>query len=269
MHRILLPIGVPLLPADPIALANALVLKKPPLDAIGREDMPNFIKCLHGELERLVGNTVQLPNLHQSKAVGIFSDYGGDEPDSAYLTYSFLFLSIDLAIALNVLGDIHRIRAQHGLLSPPREMAFKHLGYGPLARALPQWLDAIDGIPGMLFTLVVDKKARSVVTRNSDKDLQTLVDGMKALGVGASFTKGMGERFLRITHCVAYWCSLLCNGDQRILWITDNDHITSTESTVSGLRQVLLGAAARYRQDLHLKFLGCRSLFATEFRIVA
>lgn len=54
------------------------------------------------------------------------------------------------------------LRTTHGLLKPRREMAYKNLGYGPLARALADWLNKGDELRGLLFTLLVDKSAHSV-----------------------------------------------------------------------------------------------------------
>lgn len=250
-------------PIDEIALANALVLKDPPLDLIGRENMPNFIRCLHHDLRQNLGSKVLLPNLHLSQFVGIFSDYGGDEPDSDYHTYSFLFISLDSATACHKL--IQEIRAQHKLLLPYREMAFKNLSYGQLERALPQWLDAIDHVPGLLFSLMVDKRAKSVVTRNTDEDLRALANDMQAKNRGVWRKKHLAERFMRIAHCVAYWCSLLCRQDQQVIWISDNDSVIE-HSLIEPMKQVVMSAAAEYRPDLHLTLsLGRESQVPVDF----
>lgn len=241
-------------PGDPIAVANALVLKQPPFDRISRTNMPNFIKVLHGQLEELNGHTVMLPNLHPSNFVGIFSDYGGDEKDSAYFTYSFLFIALDAALSLDITGTLDRIRARHGLDTPRKEVSFKDLRYGQLDRAVPEWLDAVNGIPGMLFTLVVDKTARSIVTRNSDEALDTLVGEMIAHDIDAWRKRKTAERSLRIGHCVAYWCSLLCREDQQVIWITDRDSVAENASATDSMKRLVPSALAQYRNDLRVTF---------------
>lgn len=92
-----------------------------------------------------------LPELtYKNETIAVFSDYGGESKDSDYLTYSFL------VCALQQTGSFQRImsdiRSNHKL--GRKEISFKDFGYGPISRALDDYLAALDMVPGLLFTMV-------------------------------------------------------------------------------------------------------------------
>ena len=237
---------------DLFDIANRLVLKTPPFNQISVEGAPNLIKGLHRDLLVNHGKRVQLPNLHDANFVGVFSDYGGDDQDNRYHTYSFLFVALDGAHL--VLQEFEALRGTHGLTAPRREMAFKNLGYGPLLRALPEWLGAVDSLPGLLFTLLVDKRSHSVITANRASAVDEFMKSVRTAGLQPPRTRKMTERVFRIASCVAYWTSLLCREGQTLIWLTDRDAAVANANLSDSLKKATMSLAAKIRPDLKVTF---------------
>lgn len=237
---------------DLIRLANRLVLKTPPTAEISLARAPNLIKSLHLNLQENLGSIVQLPDLRDAEFVGIFSDYGGDEPDSGYLTYSFLITALDGVDS--TLARLEEVRSKHGLLSPRREMAFKNLEYGPLMRALPDWMSRGDELRGLLFTLLVDKRSKSVITQDSKEAIEAMIAEATTAGVPVPQKRDTFERYYRIASCVAYWTSLLCREGQQVIWISDNDSSAANPKLMVSLRERVMSLAADLRPGLKVTF---------------
>ncbi len=239
-------------PIDFFEVANRLVMKEPPFGRISVEGLPNLIKGLHRDLVVNHAVRVQLPNLHEAEFVGIFSDYGGDDRASRYQTYSFLIAALDGAHF--VLDELQVLRGTHGLTAPPREMAFKNLNYGPLFRALPSWLNAVDKLPALLFTLLVDKRSHSVITADSRSALKAFMASARATGLVPPRTPEMTERAFRIASCVAYFTSLLCRESQTVIWLSDRDGSAANPTLTESLKRATMSLAAKVRPDLKVTF---------------
>ena len=237
-------------PTDRIAVANALVLKRPPLDRVPpTAELPVFIQLLHSHIRGLRDeHRLLLPNLHDSETIAVFSDYGGDEKDSDYLTYSLLFVSYDIAFV--ILEDYRALRKERGLHTPYVEVSYKSMDYGPLSRSLVHWLRVSDDLPGLLFTLIVKKDARTIFYDNTPNDLAAITRTLEEEGFGQWKNK-TAERLLRILHCIGYFAALLSIPRHKFWWMTDKDEITPNPEKQKHLQRLLGHVLFKYCAKPH------------------
>ena len=157
---------------------------------------------------RLDGNTT----------IGIFSDYGGEHRESRFNTYSVLAFGWNHAYP--VLDHILEIRNKHAV-PESREMSFKRLGNGPLARCLPEYLNACDTIAGLLCTVAVHKSIPSVIGTNESTPITSMLE---QYGFGKRKPK-VAEKLLRVMHIAAYLTAWLSGENQNVFWMSDDDEI--------------------------------------------
>ncbi|WP_437785348.1 hypothetical protein [Sorangium sp. So ce1097] len=232
-------------PAQVDKLANALVFKHPSIPLLGNaEEYPLLTRVIDGVLAlKKDRRELLLPNLHEFDTIGIFSDYGGEAPDSKYSTYSFLFSAYDLRE-----DTLQRLEATRAANNGFGEMCFKKLDDGNRQRALPDWLAAPDRfevpLSGLLFNLVVDKAVHSVVFKNDHLDRAVIAACLRDEGFG-EWKPDVAEKLIRIVHCVAYWCAVLARDGQKLLWMTDDDAIVA-QPRINGFRKILAAALRKY-----------------------
>lgn len=162
-----------------------------------------------------------LPDLSAlaNSTVGIFSDYSGEDSSSKYYTYSFLICAYGSLDPFR--SEMKKVRAKCGL--GDKEIAFKYFGMGAIQRALPAYLNALnDQVPGLLFTLVVEKKIVSLFGPSSNSTLRTLSQLLEQHGFG-KLKPRVAEKTLRVVHTAAYLTALLGHDGQKVFWMSDKD----------------------------------------------
>lgn len=167
------------------------------------------------------GQYLQLPSFFGAETIGIFSDYGGSHATSRFETYTFLFADHG---GLEVFDE--RVKAARDRTGLPRtrEISFKALREGNVVAVLPDVLRAADVIPGLLFTLAVEKSIGSIFSGspNARADIQ---QQLRTAGLQSWTSHRDAERLGRVLHSVAYWLSLLGRPGLKTLWMSDNDAI--------------------------------------------
>ena len=229
--------------------ANVLAWQRPNFDVLRPEHNDAYnpiVRSINHHLRlsdwrrRLV-----LPNLsaYGNETVAIFSDYGGETKGAKFATYSTLICGWNLAH--DFLQATKLARERHALGN--KEIALKDFGMGQLRRALPDYLTALDFLPGFLFTLAVDKRLTSMFAADTPAGRQLIVDALEKTDLGKRKAK-VNEKLLRVTHIAAFLAGLLTHDGQRIFWMSDNDAISATpemhQKTVA-LFQRILGLYAR------------------------
>lgn len=216
-------------PKELVNLAAKLTLHRANLSVVpDTDEYPWFIRELQDQLmAQEARHELLLPNIKDNnESIAIFSDYGGESPDSKYLTYSFLIC------AWNQTGNFTKametLRNDTGLNSPLKEIAFKDFRYGPIKRALDGYLKNLSNyVNGYLLTVVVEKSVRSIfgTDRKATHDFmtKTLIEN----GFG-KWKPDVAEKILRVTHFAAYLVALLSRTGQKVIWMTDNDAIAPT-----------------------------------------
>lgn len=217
------------------------------------------------EIDRIVrqhaaeNRGIQMPSFWGAKQIGIFSDYSGDDPKSKVNTYTFLFVDFG---ALGTFDQrVKEIRQECGITAT-REIKFEQLRSGDMKRALPLILRAADQIPGLLFTLVVDKRVPSVIgiDENIDAALRAHLTG---LGFRSWDSKGQPERLARVLHSVCYWLALLGREGMKTLWMTDNDSIVGKSSFAGEFSGVYAGALSVFNAP-EFEIIGTAKSFTVE-----
>ena len=223
-----------------IEFAKTNVLSNPRLPLVEEgKDVPWFIRKLDETLTRLHSSKeLLLPNLQrESKTLLVLSDYGGEHEEAKYYSYSFLFTN---AQALGpFLKHIHAVRNEAGMNSPYREMGYKKIQPGPILRALDGgWIHSFEQVPGLLFTLLVDKKIHSLFGPNSPNTLLEITQKLEKQG--CSYWKPeIAEKLFRVLHVVGYFVGLLSKENHMVFWMSDKDAIIANDKQLGGAGNVL------------------------------
>lgn len=207
---------------------------------------PDIMRAIEGQLRKSEARKeLLLPNLsYNNQTISIFSDYGGGSPEALYETYTFLFAAYDhLSLFKNRMPDIRR---NYGLEQPWAEISFKGLHHGPVHRALKDYLIAANNlIPGLLLTVIVDKKVHSLLGPNTKQSLDEINKLLEGQGFGR-WKKQVAERLLRIIHVIAYFCALLSVNEQKVLWVTDDDDIVANAKKINSTLSILNNTLHHY-----------------------
>jgi hypothetical protein len=209
-------------------------------------EYPSITRIIEHQLKlRNKRKLLLLPELRQNnETVAVFSDYGGEAKESGFHTYSFL------VCAWNQLGLFHQqmstLREEYGLNNPLKEIAFKDFQYGPIQRSLDKYLANLDNfVPGLLATVVVDKKVRTVFGDNFNSAQSYLRRTLKEHGFG-DWKPRVAEKLFRIIHVAAYLVSLLSKGGQKVFWMTDHDAIASNLQKSESMLKLFSSVLAYY-----------------------
>jgi len=206
-------------------LTELLILKdiKLPVILDGPSNPVLFTLLNHGLSNR---KDLMLPNFEKAKTVCIFSDYGGETPNSKYLTYTITLVDYDF-LRLNFETEIKNIRNKYGLNDPYKEISFKDLRYGPINRSLDEYLTMVNNsVHGLVFTLIVDKSIISILGENNKSTHDSLTKILEDTGLGKWKGK-TAEKLQRIISIISYFVNLLVPSGKQLFWMTDEDNIVA------------------------------------------
>ena len=236
--------------------ANEVAWKRPDLNILRQEYEGQYSHIVEVVQEKILmsqrrGKLI-LPNLaaYGNKAVGVFSDYGGEHKEARYLTYSVLVCTFDLR---NLFAEkMSEVRKKHRLGS--KEFAYKDFRMGPVFRALPDYLLTLSNyLPGFLLTLAIEKKALQAYAPTSKEISALLEAGLKSIGVEGRKPR-VNAKLASVVELVAFLTALLGKDGQKVFWMTDHDEISPTnakhEETLKAY-QALLGVFCRDGQAFH------------------
>ena len=240
---------------DLITKARQLILHGPNLNVLKPESEGRYsplVVAIEAELKkRDAAGLLLLPDLSAlaNTTVGIFSDYGGEDNSNNHLTYSFLICAFG---SLDVFWErMKDLRTNSGLGT--KEIEFKDFGMGVVRNALSAYLELLNGyVPGLLFTLVVDKRISSLFGPQKRSTRAFLSQHLEAKGVG-KFKPPIAEKAFRVVHTAAFLTALLGHEDQKIFWMSDHDAICpnlSAHNRLLALFQNVLGLYAERRFGL-------------------
>ena len=211
---------------DLIARARQLILHGPNLNVLKPEHEGQYtplVVAIETELKkREAAGLLLLPDLSAlaNTTVGVFSDYGGEDSSSNYLTYSFLMCA--WGSLATFWGEMKKHRANSGLGS--KEIEFKDFGMGLMRKALPGYLDLLNGyVPGLLFTIVVEKRILSLFGPQNRTTGDALSKKLEEEGL--KLKPEIAEKAFRVVHAAAFLTALLGQEGQKIFWMSDHDAI--------------------------------------------
>jgi hypothetical protein len=230
---------------DLIARARQIILHEPNLNVLKPEHEGQYsplVVAIQTELKkREAAGLLLLPDLSAlaNTTVGIFSDYGGEDRASNYLTYSFLMCA--WGSLATFWGEMKKHRENSGLGT--KEIEFKDFGMGLMRKALPGYLDLLNGyVPGLLFTVLVDKRIVSLFGPQNRTTSEALTKMLEEHGL--KFKPEIAEKALRVVHAAAFLTALLGHEGQKIFWMSDHDAICpdlSAHNRLLALFQNVLG----------------------------
>ncbi len=238
-------------PPEVVEYASALVWKDASFDVMHKEyedQYPDWMRLVVGRLRLLHGrDELLLPDLRAfgNRTVALFSDYGGEHKESKFHTYSFLITGLELAGHFQ--GSMAEIRRRHGLETT--EIAFKRFREGRMRAALPDYLRALNNLlPGLLFTLVVDKRIKSLFGAESRQDREFVRRLLEDAGLGRR-KPDVNEKAMRVVHLAALLAGLLAHDGQKIFWMTDNDAISEGEQGALDTLRMFARALGIYTRE--------------------
>jgi len=168
------------------------------------------------------------------------SDYSGQHSTSRFETLAFLLA--DGAALPRWLESRNAFRRTH--LRDLRRMSFKDLNDRHRARALPHFLQLADCLQGILFVVVLDKRAGSFFNRPTHAPGATDLE----FDLSSRWPAKSAEQLLRVCHFLALLLAGLSRDFQDVLWLTDQDDIAANEHRHRQLVQAFGRIASHYLQ---------------------
>lgn len=210
-----------------------------------RKNPPLLTKCIEEKLNTLAQRRDLLPPNLQShnSSIFIFSDYGGEHPDSKYNVFSFLICAYDPLFYFKESQDA--LRAEHKLNDPTKEFAFKNIGHGPHDRALSPYLNNLNNlVPGLLVSVVIEKNI-SIWGTNKIESQKQITSLLANAGLG-DWKPKIAEKLVTIVHLASYFTALLANEGQKIYWQSDHDAIMANEQMTKNAGSLFTSTLAYY-----------------------
>lgn len=211
-------------------LAKRNVLNNPSLPILPQLGVPlgYSMPVLIAQIDELLSKVHErkqllLPNLLEGESIAVFSDYGGEHKGAQFNSYSLLFCEFNSRDFF--LEGVRALRKKHGLDIPHKEIAYKSLGYGPLRRALWDYLRLADNwLNGLLVNVAIDKNIYSVFHKDDKSATKEFGDLFRNENLG-DYKPIIAEKVLRITHLSGYFLRLLGRKGQKLFWMSDHDSI--------------------------------------------
>jgi hypothetical protein len=176
-----------------------------------------------------------LPDLSSSRSLILTSDYGGQHKGATHETFSFL--TADLAGCIQWNNERQIIR--NNFLADSRRMSYKALNDRQRRAALLPFLSAADRIPGLLTTVLVNK--RTIRTFNvTAEDREQLPSSI------AQWPHQILQKLTFVAHLGALLIAGLSSTGQNVLWFTDNDDFVANDQRVIDLTPLFGGIISEY-----------------------
>ena len=161
-------------------------------------------------------------------------DYSGQHKEASHESYSFLVA----AKSFTWLWDELRKDTRKKILRDGRRMSFKSLNDIRRKQALVPLLRSANTIPGLLFTIVVDKQIGSLFK----KEIGSTAEPAELLNWHSETL----ERFLRMSHFGSILLSGLSAPGQNVIWLTDEDDIVANPQRIIDGTKAIANIASHY-----------------------
>ncbi len=179
-----------------------------------------------------------LPDFRKSDRLVVACDYSGEPKSYRYRSISVLIAD---GRALWV-WDALRSQLRGECFREQRRIGFKNVTERQRSAALVPFLRAANTIPGLLFTLLIDKQISTLFRQEDELD-----------GTGANLFERCQaldpisrERFFQLSHMVGISLHGLSHPAQDILVVTDEDSIVANESRLRLLCEAMARITSNY-----------------------
>ncbi len=200
-----------------------------------RFGLMNSVSNLIARLERR--RSQRLTTLRLGPKLIMVSDYSGHYRGATHEVMSFLIAD---AIFLWRWDEDRRIVRRRFKLGQ-RRMGFKAMGDRIRQRALSSFLCAADCIPGLSFTVLIDRRIDSLFAPDTDTNHN---DARPRFFL--NWKPKVQERFLRVAHFGSLLVAGLSAKGQDLLWITDEDDIVANTGRLTEATQALTNISSHY-----------------------
>jgi hypothetical protein len=171
-----------------------------------------------------------LPNLRAAECLFVASDYGGEHNSAIY--YTIAFLLADIAECATWQSTRASIRSNRRL--GRRRMAFKNINDSVRARALHEFLDSANMIPGLLIVFAIHKRSGSLFGSGGKMDPTALeYEPLRVLSAP------IAEKLMRVISLLGFLIAGFSAPGQDVLWATDEDAIAANAHRVRHLVDAL------------------------------
>jgi hypothetical protein len=188
-----------------------------------------------------------LPNLHTAESVIATSDYSGQHKASLFEAYAFLFV--------NPAGwpkwEMRRQEIRRFHRAGERRLSFKKLGDAIKQRMLPDFLAAVNALPGLCVCVLIDKAIPSLFCLEGRLDFST-----PELTPYIHYENGVFEKLLRVVHLVSFFLAGLTREGQDVFWFTDEDDIAANDVGIVELTKIWGNVLSHYLRH-SLRHLRC------------
>jgi hypothetical protein len=176
-----------------------------------------------------------LPDLSSSPSLILTSDYGGQHKGATHEAFSFLTADLARCGAWNK----ERQRVRDTFFTEKRRMSYKALNDHQRRSALLPFLSAADRVPGLLTTVLVNKRVgRSLkLTTEEREQLPPTI---------AKWPIHVLQKLTFVAHLGALLIAGLSSAGQNILWFTDNDDFGANDRRVIDLTPRFAGIISGY-----------------------
>lgn len=191
------------------------------------------ISDLIGQLE--LGKPGILPRVRYGSTLFLASDYSGEHKGATHEAFSFLLADLN---SLGLWNELRK-RVRANFLRDSRRMSFKGLNDRQKRKALLPFLRAADTIPGLLFSVLVEKRLAS------DFKLSE-TERKKLPGVLHTWPPRSVRKLLWISHLGALIVSGLSAQGQNLFWITDEDDIAANPRLIRDATTIMARITSAY-----------------------
>lgn len=190
----------------------------------------NFLSKYIYDLENSA--KINLPHLRENENLYVFSDYSGK--DNQLITYSILVLDE---------SSFHSFIAVQKQFWEKYTLGLRIIDYKSLndifnQAALVPFLQLCNNINGLVFTVIFEKKTKSIFQKEIPENLQGQIAVWK--------NKSVREKFLRLRELILLILNGLGRESQNILWVTDNDDIVANDLQLKTGNVILKETLSKY-----------------------
>ena len=178
-----------------------------------------------------------LPNIRRGSTILVASDYSGQHNQSCYQSLAFLLADLEACGVWEEQRTVWRPR----FLSDNRRMSYKNLNDKKRREALVSFLNVANTIPGIVVTVLVDKKISSLFKKTGYLDMTDLEFQAYKHWNSKTF-----EKLLRAIHFVSFFIAGLSRSAQNILWITDEDEIVPNKEKLQEAVKIFANISSHY-----------------------
>lgn len=175
-----------------------------------------------------------LPDLRSAETILGAVDHGGQHNAARFRSTSILLADLTRCGP----WERQRTTVRQRWLTDGRRMSYKRLGDRVRQTALPWFLAAANSIPGLLFTVLVDKRIPSV--------FEDSLKPRRPEFAGVAWSRPVFDRMLLTAHFLSFLLTGLSSPGQDVLLLLDEDAFVANEAMHRAFCEVFSTVSGHY-----------------------